>query len=489
MHNDEHFLHALDEQVHIFALHSSTRANAVTAQQLARRWNIGLNKAKKTLKVTTQRGTRTVAYPSLNARFRTNDRQLRYHRLKTALYTDTMFASTVSTRGNTCAQVFVNHLKWVRSFPIPQKGDAHTCLDLLFPEDGVPNFMIMDDANEQVAGEFRRKCRRAGCYSKVTKPYSPWMNRAEGTIRELKRATRRAMVKSGSPKRLWNYCLELQSKIRSNIAHDITTLDGQTPQTLMTGETADISSLCEFEWFQWIWYRDKIASYPNNSRVLGRYLGPSKSIGPEMCAHILKPDGRIIQHTTIGPMTASELQNTATKVQMHDFMHAIYQGPLGTSMTDKGDNGDNPYTTPDFESYGDDIRGDEPTMPKGDSFTIDAFDKYIGAQLDLPLRNAMAHATVLARQQDGEGNPVGLSNANPLLDTRVYQVSFPDGSTGEYSANVIAENMYSQVDEEGRQFNILTELINHHKNADALGPDDSYVTVRGKQHPKRTTKG
>jgi hypothetical protein len=101
----------------------------------------------------------------------------------------------------------------------------------------------------------------------------------------------------------------------------------------------------------------------------------------------------------------------------------------------------------------------------------------------------MAHATVVARQQDGEGNPVGRSNVNPLLDTRVYQVSFPYGSTKEYSTNVIAKNMYSQVDEESRQFNILTELIDHCKNTDALSPDDSYVTVRGKQHPKRTTKG
>jgi hypothetical protein len=140
--------------------------------------------------------------------------------------------------------------------------------------------MIMDDAKELVSGEFRKKCRRAGCYSKTLEPYSPWMNRAEGTIRELKRATRRAMVKSGSPKRLWDYCLELHSKIRSNVAHDITTLGGQTPETLMSGDTADISSLCEFKWFQWVLYRDEKAGYPDEAKELGRYLGPAKSIGP-----------------------------------------------------------------------------------------------------------------------------------------------------------------------------------------------------------------
>jgi hypothetical protein len=189
IHSNDQFIKALDGHIRVSALRSTTRANAVTVEQLLERWNIGLAKAKKTLNVTTQRGTRTVAYPTVNSCFRTNDRQLRYRRLTTALYTDTMFASTVSTRGNMCAQVFVNDLEWVRSFLLGRKGDAHTSLDLLFPENGVPNFMIMDDAPELIGGKFRQKCRRAGCYSKVTEPYSPWMNRAEGTIRELKRAT------------------------------------------------------------------------------------------------------------------------------------------------------------------------------------------------------------------------------------------------------------------------------------------------------------
>ncbi len=120
------------------------------------------------------------------------------------------------------------------------------------------------------------------------------MNRAEGTIRELKRATRRAMLKAQSPKRLWDYCLELQAKIRSNTAHDITTLGGQTPETLMSGETADISALCEYDWFQWLHYRDTESSFPEETKVLVRYMGPAKSIGPEMCCHILKSNGQVL---------------------------------------------------------------------------------------------------------------------------------------------------------------------------------------------------
>jgi hypothetical protein len=72
---------------------------------------------------------------------------------------------------------------------------------------------------------------------------------AEGTMRELKRATRRAMLKTQMPKCLWDYCLKLQAKIRSNMAHNLTTLGGQTPETVMGGKTADISELCKYDWF------------------------------------------------------------------------------------------------------------------------------------------------------------------------------------------------------------------------------------------------
>ena len=63
---------------------------------------MGPEMAKKTLEVTTQRGIRTILAPTLDRRFKTNDKMLRYSRLSTNMYTDTMFASKVSFIGNTC---------------------------------------------------------------------------------------------------------------------------------------------------------------------------------------------------------------------------------------------------------------------------------------------------------------------------------------------------------------------------------------------------
>jgi hypothetical protein len=65
-------------------------------------------------------------------------------------------------------------------------------------------------------------------------------------------------------------------------------------------------------------------------------------------------------------------------------------------------------------------------------------------------------------KQGKDGNPIGLKHKNPLFDTREYStVEFPDGSTAEYQANIIAENLFSQSDSEGRQFMIMEEISDH----------------------------
>jgi hypothetical protein len=46
-----------------------------------------------------------------------------------------------------------------------------------------------------------------------------------------------------------------------------------------------------------------------------------------------------------------------------------------------------------------------------------------------------------------------------MLDTRTYEIEFPDGHSDEYTDDVIAENMYAQCDIEGRQYNLMKALL------------------------------
>jgi hypothetical protein len=95
------------------------------------------------------------------------------------------------------------------------------------------------------------------------------------------------------------------------------------------------------------------------------------------------------------------------------------------------------YITPEYEPY-----EKENSMPEADEWDAEAYDQYISAQVRLPKDGTEVLGQVISRKRDVVGNPIGKSNVNPILDTRLYQVMFPDGIVAEYSANVIAECLY-----------------------------------------------
>jgi hypothetical protein len=82
-----------DEPGHydIAQVRSTKRRGEVGHIALANRWGISLERAKVTLKVTTQRGVRNTLHPTLTRRFKTNDRMLCYRRLPCVMHTDTAF--------------------------------------------------------------------------------------------------------------------------------------------------------------------------------------------------------------------------------------------------------------------------------------------------------------------------------------------------------------------------------------------------------------
>ena len=104
--------------------------------------------AKKTLKVITQRGIRTALYPTLDRCFKTNDKILRYSRLNINMYTDTMFASKISFRQNTCRQIYTNDLDFTRFYPMKDRKQMHQTLSKIFREEGVTTNLIVDGTRE-----------------------------------------------------------------------------------------------------------------------------------------------------------------------------------------------------------------------------------------------------------------------------------------------------------------------------------------------------
>jgi hypothetical protein len=73
----------------------------------------------------------------------------------------------------------------------------------------------------------------------------------------------------------------------------------------------------------------------------------------------------------------------------------------------------------------------EAVMPEADEWEPEAFDNYIPAQVILPSKDTQLLGTTTAMKKDLHGKPIGISNKNPILDTRIYKVTYPDGHTAE----------------------------------------------------------
>ena len=59
----------------------------------------------------------------------------------------------------------------------------------------------------------------------------------------------------------------------------------------------------------------------------------------------------------------------------------------------------------------------------------------------------------------------------------------------KYTANVTAENMYSQCNVNGNQFLLLESNSDHKTSKNAVKDADHFVTMNGQQYPRKTTAG
>ena len=126
-------------------------------------------------------------------------------------------------------------------------SEAHEYLSVLFKLDSVPPKIVVDNSKEKSLGKFDNKFREAACHLVNIEPYFSWTMATKGCIKHLNQVSSQKMLKSSIPKRLWDHCIGLEALIRWNTALAFYGLEDQVPETVMTGQTADISNLCEYK--------------------------------------------------------------------------------------------------------------------------------------------------------------------------------------------------------------------------------------------------
>jgi len=175
-----------------------------------------------------------------------------------------------------------------------------------------------------------------------------------------------------------------------------------------------------------------------------------------MCYWILNEKGKVITRTTIqrvknddleSPMTKERMShfNTAIKMKLSKQGHVIQPLANGLVLDDEESDANN--------------EPEQITFPDQDNFTDEAFDAYLRAELMVPHRETYIQGWVMKRLQDDDGNPIGQWHTNPLLNMWQYEVQFGDGLAAEYTMNLIAENLFTQCDPEGKYHLVFKEIV------------------------------
>lgn len=463
---------------------SMQQVKGVSPEELSRVFRIDLQTAKRTIKNTSQRLKRSKNL-TLHRRYRTNDRMLRYQHIREYFYMDTMFASAksgVTTRGNMCLQLFVTDRGFVFVCPLKAKRDLPHAMRLFFKRVGVPDAIICDGGKEQVQGETGKLLRDSGTMIRRIEPNTPWANRAERYIGMFKQSVRDVLQETNCPIRLWDYCAEHQARINNATARNLYQLGSTTPYHTIYHREPDISNICQFKFYDWCYYREQTAKFPFPSQMLGRILGPSQDVGNEMAQWILRVDGRIISRQTVRPLTKEEWLSPMEIARRKAFDAAIVR-KLGDSLTVPEKNDPLEYVPYEDNDVGEDI----PQMPDTDG---NEYDLLVNAELHLPHMDKQTKAVVIGRHRDAEGNLIGVKDDNPILSTALYDVAFPDGTVKQYAANIIADNMFAQVDESGHSYLLLDSITDHRSNDDAVRTKDQYMILKnGRRKLRQTTKG
>jgi len=488
--------------------------NTMNVESLSKLWNISLKAAKRTLHSTTHSAIRTKE-GFLTRRYRTDLYQRRYNVLGggfSQFYTDTLYFKVKSISQETCAQIYANKSGFTKMYPMETKSQAHNTLSNFVHEVGIPHELHSDNAKELISGEMRKKLNKYEIYyTSTTDPYTPKQNYAEDTIRIVKTWARHFMQISNTPIRLFMYALLYVCDLRNLTASSYPSANNRTQFELTFGYSPNISEYVSFKWFQIVWYWNPTDI---QKQQLGRWLGVAKNIGSGHSYLILSVTGEVLARSTVTSLVDEELQNPRVKASISSFDLNI-EKLLGnyTNAVVNGESIDSGHVDTDFiiedeeqtSMYDDNIdfqellskeSSDLFEMPESDNrkynetLASELNDLYIGTQMTLPYNGESKLARIESRKRTIDGKMlIGRQHNNPIIDSRVYIAEFDDGGIAEYSTNILAEAIYSNIDEEGSPYAMIDGILSHRRSNEAIEKLNGYIENNGIRRRVITTKG
>ena len=232
--------------------HTSTeRHRKISAEVLADRFGIVIQRTRATLRETVQRGTRS-AILTIRRRYST-DRQHTVKRLNRKSATDKIWAKSMLLQGNLESQMYSHKCGFNVSYPIPRANSEHVgySLNYFVSDYGAPEHLTYDGAAMQIGRNtnFQKSVRKYKIKTHMSAPWRRNKNPVEGAIREIKKRWYRIQAKIKVPYRLWDYGITSVCETGNLTVNSSIYLNGRTPLEIITGETPDVSEYLDFVFY------------------------------------------------------------------------------------------------------------------------------------------------------------------------------------------------------------------------------------------------
>ena len=201
-------------------------------------------------------------------------------------------------------------------------------------------------------------------------------------------------------------------------------------------------------------YKREGQTFPISHYRLGRCLGPAKGAGNGMSHWISTEKGIVLPFQTVRRLLPSEIDRPSEIEKRREY-DKFMRNKYGDSITGPSE---------DLESQPDVLDRylwepvSQSSVPEVDDF--DDYDAFMEMEVVLP-RNGehLQAARVIGPSRDNDNAKRGRYDPNPIKNTQVYDVMFPDGTVQQYAANIIAENLIGQVDDDGHRYLCLDQIL------------------------------
>ena len=130
----------------VSSINSNDRHSQIGPEELAKKWNVGIQTAKDTLDVKTQHGVCTAVQP-MTRQLRVNNLHLHRPLLQGTWFADTLISKVKPIRGNKCANIFIQG-KFTKVVPMTACSELGQSLVKFTDDVGIPEHLVTDGAGE-----------------------------------------------------------------------------------------------------------------------------------------------------------------------------------------------------------------------------------------------------------------------------------------------------------------------------------------------------